>query len=478
MLIKDSSSSGRLRLAEAIEAAIPAAWDYDRNADIFLTNSRLVEIYGFSPETQITFRDFLKATHSDDADWAHGLLRGAIQLPREGVYHYRIIRPDGAVRSIKNKIVATAQPHDPQFASAYTGVIEDITEQTRASHALTESETRLRLAIEAGKMAIWEVDLEAGTVTNTPELNLLFGLPAEAKPTFAELRAFYAPGEVERLREEGAALEAVREQYAQGNFKPRRNYFDPIEDDRTQVQAELSIITPSGQKKRLLYRAQYTFNLEGRPQITGLLVDITERKNAEERLSTVARELQHRVKNSLALAQSLAVQSFRSSTNPSQAVDTFQARLQALALATDLLLISEVRSADLTTIVEKITAPYRTTGNDRFSLKGSPIYLRENAVTAIAMVLHELCSNAAKYGALSTDTGSIFLEWQKLPGGRMSIAWEERAGKNVQTPLKNGFGTQLIRSLVANDLSGSVEIDLLPTGLSCRISTGPVTVDR
>jgi two-component sensor histidine kinase len=477
MLIKDLSSTGRLRIAQAIETAVPAAWDYDRNSDVFLSTRRTAEIYGFGAEAQVNFMDFLKATHRDDTDWSHDLLQGRAHLPKDGIYHYRIVRADdGEVRSIRSKIIVTSQPNSPNAASAYTGIVEDITEQTRATHALTESETRLRLAIEAGKMAVWEVDLETGRVTNTPELNQLFGLPKEANPSFAELRAHYAPGEVERLEKEGATLEVVRKRYARGEFKPRPNYFDAAEDDRTQVQAELSIITPAGQTKRLLYRAQYTFSLEGRPQITGLLVDITDRKLAEERLSTVARELQHRVKNSLAIVQSLAFQTFRASITPS-AVETFQARLRALATATDLILSNEKRSANLLNIVEQIIDPYRTSGHQNFSLKGPSIHLPENAVTAIAMVLHELCTNAVKYGALSTDTGNIFLEWQRTPDARLSLRWEEKDEAVAQTSLKKGFGTQLIRLLVTNDLGGSVDFNWLPTGLQCQISTGSIVLD-
>src|SRR6185295_4936291 len=145
---------------------------------------------------------------------------------------------------------------------------------------------------------VWEVDLETGTVTNSPALNLLFGFPKDATPSFDELRSRYAPGEVDRLAREGATLEEVRQRYAKGELRPRHEERSSGADDRTQVQAELSIIVPSGERKNLLYRAQYAYSLEGRPRITGLLVDITDRKIAEERLAVVARELQHRVKNS------------------------------------------------------------------------------------------------------------------------------------------------------------------------------------
>ena len=125
MLIKDFSSPGENRLAEAAKAASPAAWDYDRSNDIFLPNRRLIEIYGFPTNARLTFKDFLNATHRDDADWSHNLVLGQVKLPRHGVFQYRILRPDGEVRSIRNKIIATARPDDPKIsvlAGSYDGI--------------------------------------------------------------------------------------------------------------------------------------------------------------------------------------------------------------------------------------------------------------------------------------------------------------------------------------------------------------------
>jgi len=86
MLIKDLSSAGRLRIAEVIETAVPAAWDYDRTSDVFLFTRGIAEIYGFGGEAQLSFMDFLNATHKDDADWSHDLLQGRAQLPKDGVH--------------------------------------------------------------------------------------------------------------------------------------------------------------------------------------------------------------------------------------------------------------------------------------------------------------------------------------------------------------------------------------------------------
>jgi PAS domain-containing protein len=219
---RDQSSPGRVRLAEAMNAAAPAVWDWDRLSETFIASNRIYEIYGFPGTVPLTFNELCNATHSLDRGWADELLQGAPRLRHAGLYLYRIRRVDtGEVRWVRTRISVVTAPGDAETVVAYTGTVEDVTDQIRATHALRESEARLRLAIEAGKMALWEVDLEAGTVTNTPDLNLLFGLPEDAKPTFEELRSHYAPGELNRLAEEGATLEVVRARFARGDFKPR-----------------------------------------------------------------------------------------------------------------------------------------------------------------------------------------------------------------------------------------------------------------
>jgi two-component sensor histidine kinase len=319
-------------------------------------------------------------------------------------------------------------------------------------------------------MALWEVDLEMGVVTNTPDLNLLFGLPQDATPTLEELRSLYAPGEFPRLRAEGATLDVVRDRYLRGDFKPRQLGHSTGED-RTQVQAEFSIITPAGVTKQLLYRAQYVFSLEGRPRITGLLVDITERKLAEERLATVARELQHRVKNSIAVIQSIAYQSFRGLGEDQVSVKSFMDRLQALAIATDISLHNGQSDADVADIMEKITKPYRIEDRE-ILLLGPHVRVPGRMVMALGMVLHELCTNSVKYGALSVPPGQVVVQWQPSADQVLEIRWQERNGPAVSLPLKRGFGSRLIETLVVGELGGVLDLRFEPEGIMCQFTTG------
>ncbi|HKQ95052.1 MAG TPA: HWE histidine kinase domain-containing protein [Aestuariivirgaceae bacterium] len=473
---QDSASPAMARLAKAINEAAPAVWDWDLATDTLLATRRLHDIYGFPETLTVRFEDLHRATFGPDVGWMDDLLKGNSDLPDGGVYRFRINRADtGELRWIRAHVIATPHVEQPQRAASYTATIEDVTEESRANFALRESEVRLRLAIEAGRMAVWEVDLESGTVTNSPALNLMFGLPKDATPTFAELRAHYAPGEVERLAAEGASLEAVRRRFASGEVVFRRHQGGPLDgEDRTQVQAELSIIVPSGMTKRLLYRAQYAYSLEGRPRITGLLVDITDRKLAEERLAVVARELQHRVKNSLAVVQTLATQSFRNAPHAQDAAKAFLDRLYALAKATNIILDSATQDAELAELVEAITKPYRLAQRNAFVIAGEPVRVTGKVATALSMVLHELSTNAVKYGALSVSSGHVRLAWRSTPDKRLLLDWEERGGPAVEPVPEKGFGTELLEILVGSDLAGTLEIRFEPEGLVCRIATGKI----
>lgn len=338
--------------------------------------------------------------------------------------------------------------------------------------AVLESEERLRFAVEAGQMAIWEVDLGTGAVTHTRELNALFGFPPDYRPSLAELRSRYAPGELEKVGRLGASWEAVKELVAQGQLAPRPLGGAARAEDRTQVSAELTIIVPPNITKHLLYRAQYVTSLQGRPKITGFLIDITEKRRAEDQLAIVAAELRHRVKNSFTVVQALARQIFTQGADPDTALRSYLGRLQALSLANDIVLSTEAGTADIREIVEKITAPYREARQEAFAFEGPAMEVKGPVVTGLSMVLHELCTNALKYGALSHPAGRVHVGWRLAQGGGIDLEWREQGGPQVAAPDREGFGTRLLKRMVSDTLSGTIDLDYRPDGLRCRIATG------
>ena len=200
------------RFEKAAHASLLGVWDWDLDNNNFVYSARAKEICGFPADASVTFDQIRAVTHPDDLVWTLPMARRALD-PVERArqpYRYRIRRADtGEVRWVLAHGEAIFAERDGEIrATRYIGTLQDITEQKQAEDALTESEARLRLAVETGKMAVWEIDLTANSVTPSPELNLLCGFPADAAPSIAEFRARYAPGEAERIDREAAELQA------------------------------------------------------------------------------------------------------------------------------------------------------------------------------------------------------------------------------------------------------------------------------
>lgn len=219
--------------------------------------------------------------------------------------------------------------------------------------------------------------------------------------------------------------------------------------------------------------------------VVRVVQDITERKASERRQKLLIDELNHRVKNTLATVQSLASQSARGAPTPEGFRDAFEGRLVALSKAHDQLTMHHWESADLRELLSGSLAPYG--GAERVTLRGEDLVLRPRAVLSLAMVFHELTTNAAKYGALSAQGGSVEIHWQPIAatdGGRalLRIDWVERGGPPVVEPTRRSFGSKLIEGSIAAEYGGSGRLLFDPAGLHCEIlmplEAATVDVDR
>ncbi|HEY0085499.1 MAG TPA: sensor histidine kinase, partial [Allosphingosinicella sp.] len=199
----------------------------------------------------------------------------------------------------------------------------------------------------------------------------------------------------------------------------------------------------------------------------GVLMDVTDRRRAEEHQRLLINELNHRVKNSLAIVQGLAQQSFKGEAASQAARQAFEGRLSALAAAHDLLTLEAWQSASLRRIVEDVIAPY-CGHRERFGVDGPDLALPPKVAVSLALGLHELCTNAAKYGALSRAEGRVRVGWS-AKGGRLQLEWRETGGPPVEAPSRRGFGTRMIERGLASELGGKVEIAFEPAGVVCRI---------
>jgi PAS domain S-box-containing protein len=200
--------------------------------------------------------------------------------------------------------------------------------------------------------------------------------------------------------------------------------------------------------------------------------DITERKRQQRNRELLINELNHRVKNTLVTVQSFAMQSLRHAATIAEGRDSFEARLVALSKAHDVLTREHWEGASLDKVVADAITPYcGDLRESRFQVGGPIVRLQPRAVLALSMALHELATNAVKYGALSNGTGSVAINWRPIPGDpqRFQLRWAESGGPPVATPRRRGFGSRLIEQGLAQDLAGEARLTFPRRGLVCTI---------
>lgn len=206
--------------------------------------------------------------------------------------------------------------------------------------------------------------------------------------------------------------------------------------------------------------------------LTCAAVEITDRKESEAHLRLLMRELTHRSKNLLAVIQAMARQTARHSGTISDFLDQFGARLQALATSHDLLVQESWHGASLQELIRLQLGHYIERANPQLSFEGPAILLKPEAAQGLGLALHELATNAAKYGALSTPEGRVAITWRRLPaseGHGIELLWHETGGPDVTPPEHRGFGTLVIERHLARSLDTEVELSFPPEGVRCRI---------
>ncbi len=268
--------------------------------------------------------------------------------------------------------------------------------------------------------------------------------------------------------------------------------FIPTSEHAT-IQREMALLTPENPSRTIENRLETAdgsvrwtlwrnhaleFDAQGRWQVmqsTG--IDITERKILEDRLRLLIEELNHRVKNSLMVVQAMAWQSFRGIEQPAAAaVENFTARLHALAAAHTILSRGQWAGAPLADVVRQglticAGSVQGDGGAQRLSLGGPDVTVGAAATVSLVMVLHELATNAIKYGALSCDSGNLSLTWQTIPAeNRVELLWHESGGPAVRQPDRKGFGTTLIERALPRTGGNRVDLYFAPAGVQCRIS--------
>lgn len=326
-------------------------------------------------------------------------------------------------------------------------VAERTAELEASTERLRQSEERRTLALAAGRMGSWDWDLLAGECRWDEGQCSIFGVDqASFGPTAQNVRELLHPDDLQRLQR---AVEDAIESGAPCN-------------------AEFRLIRPSGELRWCIGAAAPSADAAGRTvRLSGVTVDITDRKEAEERQVLLAREVDHRARNALAVVQSILRLSRARTTE--DFVASVDGRIRALARAHTLLSQSRWQGAHLDRLVDEEFAPYRIGDVDRIVVRGPVVLLRSATAQAIALALHELATNAAKYGALSAESGRVVVSWELGPDD-LTLRWVEMGGPPASPPTAQGFGTRMIRATLERELGGRVEFRWGADGLHCELS--------
>jgi PAS domain S-box-containing protein len=393
------------------------------------------------PRFQKTAMIFISAIQVSDLDRLRGYEMGAVDYVPVPVVP-EVLR--AKIRVFVDLYRKTRQLE--RFNAELEDRVRARTRELEHSNArLLESEQRRSLALAAGSMGSWDWDWLNGDWMWDEGQHRIFGVdPAAFTVTPDNVRALLHPEDMGQLRKAMVQFNKGVKSY----------------------ETEFRVVRPDGEIRWLFGTAAATADKNGRViRVSGVTVDITERKRAEERQNLLTREVDHRAKNALALAQSIVrLTRGESAKSYMQAVE---GRIGALARVHTILSLSSWQGAEITRLVDEELAPYQV--NDQIAFGGSNVQLQPATAQTLAMALHELVTNSAKYGALSTRTGRLAIHW-KIEGDVLGLLWEEREGPPVVEPVSRGFGTRSVIASIESQLGGRAEFDWRPEGLICRLS--------
>jgi PAS domain S-box-containing protein len=435
--------------------ALPAAiYVTDAEGHITYCNQSAVDLWGVRPTLgKDKWNDLSRFYHADgsamalpDCPTEIALKKGHIVRGREAI----IERKDGT----RIPIAPYPTPLRDE-TGAIVGVVNmtlDISERKKAELALAERNIQLALAGKAALVGSYAYD------TDTEIMQISAG--------YAAIHGF-PEGTVEKARSE--CLASVHSEDIGRVGQIRR---DAFHERRREYTVEYRIIRASGEVRWVETRCFISYDGEGRPhRVVGVSIDITERKQVEEQQRKLVAELDHRVKNVLATVQAVAAHTMDASSSMEHFVAALDGRIRSMGSTHELLSHRRWLGIPLAELVQRELAPYTTGSNAEVG--GPDVMLSAEAGQTMGMVLHELVTNAAKYGALSAPSGRVSISWRLTPNGstsdRLVFTWRETGGPLVASPSKCSYGMHVVRELVPYELGGTVDYVLSPEGARCRM---------
>jgi PAS domain S-box-containing protein len=433
-------------LDRAQAVARTGSWRASAGHEEIACSTEIFRIFGLPPGTKATLETFLAAVHPDDRE------RVALEwnsVRPEELYdsEFRIFCGD-AVKWVRAR--AEVECDAEGNATGSIGTTQDITGQKAAEAALRASEERFRGIFEHAATGIAITDLEGRFQSCNPAFSAMLGYSEE------ELRGLNS-ADIQHPDDRNANAEEVRQLVEEKipSFEIVNRYL--------------------GKDGRFIWVHKYVSLLRdasGRPtNRIGLITDITERKHQEDRIRLLLSEVNHRSKNMLTVVQAVARQTL--AANPQDFLDRFGRRIEALAACQDLLVKNAWQGTDLNELVRSQLGPFEDLIGTRIAIQGQVLFVSAHAAQTIGMALHELATNAGKYGALFGADGRIEITWRLERGERNEamfvMTWREQSASPVSTPVKLGFGYSVICELAEMSLGAEAELTFPVTGLAWKL---------
>lgn len=474
-------SEERLRLA--VEAGRLGSWDVDLATGRCLVSPRTAAIFGVQPQDLALHADWLQFVLPEDRAVVQDAMREAIATNAPYRVVFRVVRPSGEIRFVASSALIK---RDPAGRAAHVvGVHLDVTDERRAEEELRRAVDLLTVIGETAPDPIYVRDAQGRFAFANPALGRLLGTEPAA------LIGETGPGETPAV--EPAAEDDTPDAARAPN--PRIAGFTAdmavIAGGVPQVVEEDA--APPREHRRT-YLVSKTPMRDARGRVSGLVcvaTDISDRKRAEERQALMVRELHHRVKNSLATVQAIANATARTATDIAAFREAFNARIISLARTHTLLTENAWGVIPLRDLLATELAPYETAPGGlrpgdagdgrRVFMQGPDVALPSDVALSLGMAVHELATNAVKYGALSVPTGTLSVTWSvDTRDGRRALLfwWVERGGPPVSPPARQGFGTRLLRHMLGGQFNSDVEMRFDPEGVTFSLEVPLVETAR
>ena len=440
------------RFRELLEALPAAIYVTDAAGRITYYNQGAADLWGAIPKPSADKWNDLSRYYHDD-----GRRMRVEECPTQiALNQGRMVRNVEAILERPDGTRIPIMPYPTPLydgAGAIAGVVNmtvDISERKKAELVLAERAIQLSLAGKAALVGSFSYDIDTDQIQISAGYAAIHGFADETKEI---IRSQWLLGV---HPDDRARLEDLRSHI----FRERSDEYG----------ADYRIVRPDGEVRWIEARCFVAYRSDGCPQrVIGVNIDATERKRSEEHQQALNAELDHRVKNVLATVNAIITQTPKVANSLADFVTGLGDRIKSLAETHELLSHNRWHGVSLEEIVRCELKPYAT-GNA--AIGGPRVTLRAEAAQAVAMVLHELATNAGKYGAFSNQGGRLSLRWRWLTNGkqgRLAIEWQELGGPTVLVPEQSGYGTSVIRELIPFELGGAVDLDFAPDGLRCRL---------